>query len=92
MPFSNVKKLRVGHSLVEDFSRYLRLNDGELPSEILPKLQELTYSGSVIAGGAFTSFVDVRQKAGHPVSLVRRSPSPSPLLARDEVVLRERFG
>ena len=30
-PFSNVKYLRVNHGLVEEFSRYLRLEDGELP-------------------------------------------------------------
>ena len=85
MPFSNVKDLRVGHGLVEEFSCYLRLKGGGLPSELLPKLQELTYYGSVIAGGAFTSLVDVRQKAGHLVSLIRRSPSPRPSLASDEV-------
>jgi hypothetical protein len=75
-PFSNVKSLRVNRGLVEEFSRYLRLDDGELPPELLPELQELMYSGSSNAGDAFTSFIDARQKAGHPVSLVRRSPSP----------------
>jgi len=76
-PFSNVKSLRVDHGLVEQFSRYLRFANGQLPPELLPELQELTYSGSSNTGGAFTSFIDARQNAGHPVSLVRRSPSPS---------------
>ena len=40
-PFSNVKDLRVNHGLVEEFSRYLRLEDGELPAELLPELQEI---------------------------------------------------
>ena len=90
-PFCNVKNLHVKYGLVEDFSRYLLWNHGELPSEILPKLQELTYSGSVIAGGGFTSFVDARQKDGHPVSLVRRSPSPSPSLTSDQVRIEREF-
>ena len=40
------------------------------------ELQELTYSGSRNTGDGFTSFIDARQDAGHPVTLVRRSPSP----------------
>jgi hypothetical protein len=84
-PFSNVKNLRVNHGLVEEFSRYLRLDDGELPPGFLPELQELTYCGSINAGDAFTTFVDARQNAGHPVSLVRRSlspPAPAPPISR----------
>ena len=70
MPFSNVKFLHVNHGLVEEFSRFLRLEDGEPASELLPELQQLVYSGSSNAGDGFTSFIDTRQKAGHPVSLV----------------------
>jgi hypothetical protein len=77
-PFNNVKSLRVKHGLVEEFSRFLRLDDGELPPELLPRLQELTYSGSRNAADAFTSFIDARQNAGHPVSLFRSTNSPSP--------------
>ncbi|KAF8496774.1 hypothetical protein F5888DRAFT_1803948 [Russula emetica] len=77
-PFSNVKNLRVNHGLVQEFSRYLRLDDGKLPPELLPELQELTYFRSSDAGDAFTSFIDARRNAGHPVSLVRGSPCPSP--------------
>ncbi|KAI0271762.1 hypothetical protein BGY98DRAFT_1100250 [Russula aff. rugulosa BPL654] len=80
-PFSNVKNLRVNHGLVEEFSRYLGLDDGELPPELLPELQELTYSGSSNPGDAFTPFIDARQNAGRPVSfkLVHRSPKPKSL-------------
>ena len=77
-PFWNVKTLRIDDGLVEDLSRCLRLEDGELPLELLPELQELTYSGSADAGDAFTSFIDARQNTDHPITLVRRSQSPSP--------------
>jgi hypothetical protein len=67
--FSNVKTLRVEDGLVEELSRCLQLEDGELPLELLPELQELTCLGSGDAGDAFTSFIDSRQNAGHPVTL-----------------------
>jgi hypothetical protein len=70
-PFSTVKTLRIGDGLVEEVSRCLRLEDGELPLELLPELQELTYLGSGDTGGAFTSFIDARQNAGRPVTLVQ---------------------
>ena len=76
--FSNVKTLRVKDGLVEQLSLCLRLEDGELPLELLPELQELTYIGSRDTGDAFTSFIDARQNAGRPVTLVRQSSSPSP--------------
>ncbi|KAF8493688.1 hypothetical protein F5888DRAFT_1891233 [Russula emetica] len=75
--FSNVKTLGVEDGLVEELSRCLRLEDGELPLELLPELQEVTYSGSRDTDHAFTSFSDARQNAGRPVTLVRQSPSPS---------------
>jgi hypothetical protein len=67
--FNNVKTLRVGDGLVEELSRCLRLEDGELPLELLPELQELTYSGSRDTRDAFTSFINARQNAGRPVTL-----------------------
>jgi hypothetical protein len=72
--FSNVKTFRIEGGFVEDLSRCLGLEDGELPLELLPELQELTYSGSGDAGDAFTSFIDACQKIGHPVALIRCSP------------------
>jgi hypothetical protein len=76
--FSNVKTLRIDKGLVGQLSRCLQLEDGELPLELLPELQELTYTGSGDAGGGFTSFADARQNAGRPVILDRRSPKPRP--------------
>ena len=69
--FSNVKTLRVHHRLVGEISRCLRLDDGEYPLEILPELQELTYSGSGNADDTFTPFIDARQNAGRPVTLIK---------------------
>jgi hypothetical protein len=69
--FSNAKTLRVDDGLVKQLSDSLRLDDGELPLELLPELQELTYSGGNKTGDAFTSFIDARQNAGRPVTLVR---------------------
>ena len=70
-PFRNVKTLRIDDRLVKDISRCLQSDDGELPLELLPELQELTYSGGGDTGDGFTSFIDARQNAGHPVALVR---------------------
>ena len=80
-PFSKVKTLRVGDGLVKDVSRSLRPEDGEDPLELLPELQSLTYSGigDTVAhpGGAFASFVDARENADHPVTLVRPNARPA---------------
>ena len=43
-PFTSVKSLHVDEGVIKELSRGLRLNDGELPLDLLPKLQELTYS------------------------------------------------
>ena len=69
-PFRNVKTLWIGNGLVEQLSRCLELEDGELPMELLPELQELTYSRSGDTGDAFTSFINARQNAGRPVTVV----------------------
>ena len=66
-----VKALRIGNGLVEEVSRCLRLEDGELPLEVLPEMQDLTYTGSGNPGDAFTSFTDFRQAAGRPVTLIQ---------------------
>jgi hypothetical protein len=74
--FRNVKTLRVANGLVEDLSCCLQLDGGVLPLEMLPELQELTYSGSGNISDAFTSFIDARQDVGRPITLLRRSPGP----------------
>ena len=69
-PFSNVKTIQIWNGLVNDISRCLKSEDGELPLELLPELQQLEYFGSGNTGDAFTSFIDTRQNAGRPVTLV----------------------
>jgi hypothetical protein len=68
-PFRNVKVLRLENELVGELSRSLRLQSGETPLEILPNLEELSYSGTDVAD-AFTHFVRERQTAGYPVRLI----------------------
>ena len=71
--FSNVKTLNVDVNLVGELSRCLRPNDGEHPLEVLPELQKLSYTGGTDDIGerdTFTSFLDARQNAGHPVNLL----------------------
>jgi hypothetical protein len=80
--FSNVKTLRVDDDLVEELFCSLRLDDKEHPLELLPELQELRYSGSGGTGDAFTSFIEARQNAGRPVTVVRPSPGSVTLLPR----------
>jgi hypothetical protein len=69
--FRNLKTLQVDDGLVTELFRCLRLEDGEHALELLPELQELTYSGRVDADDTFTSFIDARQNAGHPVTLIK---------------------
>jgi hypothetical protein len=70
--FNNVKTLRIPDGLVRELSCCLQLDDGELPLELLPELQELTFSGSGAVEDAFTQFIDSRKNAGRPVTLTRR--------------------
>ena len=70
-PFSNVKALRIHMGLVKVLSRCLELEDGELPLELFPELQEITIYGSGDTGNALTSFINSRRNAGRPVILVR---------------------
>jgi hypothetical protein len=74
--FRNVRTLHVAEGLVEELSRCLLLDDGELPLEMLPELQELTYTGTGDTGDTFTSFINTRKDADLPITLVRCSPSP----------------
>jgi hypothetical protein len=81
--FSKVKTLRVQDGLVKELSRCLRLDNEGPPLELLPELQELRYSGSGNStGDAFTSFIDARQIAGRPVTLVRPNPRSVTLVPR----------
>ena len=69
--FNNVKTLRIDDGLVKELSRCLRLEDEEDPLELLPELQELTYSGTSNVNDTFTSFIDARLNADRPVSLIK---------------------
>ena len=75
--FSNVKTLRADNGLL---LRGLRLDDGELPLELLPELQELRYSGSGDTIDSLKPFIGSRQNAGRPVTLVNLRPTT---LSRD---------
>ena len=73
--FGNVKTLRVADDdLIMPVSNCLRPDDEESPMELLPELKELKY-GNITSrsdtGLEFTSFIDAREKAGHPVTLTR---------------------
>jgi hypothetical protein len=70
--FSNVETLSVDDGLVRELSCCLQLDDGELPLELLPGLQELTFSGIEDVDDAFTQFIDARKNAGRPVTVTRR--------------------
>ena len=68
--FDKVKNIRVEDGLVEQVSRALQPGEGESSTELLPELQELSYSTSGSSPDAFTLFIDARQQAGHPVTVV----------------------
>jgi hypothetical protein len=68
-PFTNVKTIHVQDGLVGKFFRSLPSDDGELPPELLPNLEEVGHSGELDALGALNAFVDARRAAGHPVNL-----------------------
>ena len=70
--FNNVKTLLITERLIEHVSLFLQLNDREVPLELLPNLQELTYSGiGNHTGDEFTPFIDARWNTGHPIALIR---------------------
>ena len=70
--FGNVKTLRVpNNGPVKQVAYSLRPDDEESPMGLLPKLKKLEYFASGDAGDLFTSFIDARERAGHPVTLIR---------------------
>ena len=69
--FGNVKTLRIEDGLVRELSRCLQLEDGEDPLDLLPELQELTYTEIGNVDDVFTTFIDARQSAGRPVTLIK---------------------
>ena len=69
--FGNVKTLFVDGGLVGQLSRALQPGKGDSPMELLPELQELSYSALGASHDAFTLFVDARQKTGRPVTIIQ---------------------
>jgi len=69
-PFGKVKTLFVDGDLVKQISGALQPDEEESPTELLPELQKLSYSASGDSRNEFTQFVDARQKASRPVTVV----------------------
>ncbi|KAH9030396.1 hypothetical protein EDB84DRAFT_1494630 [Lactarius hengduanensis] len=69
--FAGVKTLQLTGGLVGDFFRSLKLDEGELPSELLPELRELVPRGWGHTDDAFASFISARQSAGRRIRMVR---------------------
>jgi hypothetical protein len=73
--FDNAKTLYLRFWLVEQLARALQSGEEESSTELLPELQELSYltvQGTGASYDAFAGFIDERQKAGRPVTVVRR--------------------
>jgi len=75
--FRNVKTLSVHGGLVWEISRSLQVLDNEDDGEpildlLLPELDRLEFHGSGNGGDAFAPFIEARNNAGRPVTLVAR--------------------
>jgi hypothetical protein len=68
--FGSVKTLSVDNDLVGQISRALQPGEGESPTELLPELQELSYSAIGSSLIVFTPFINARQNAGRPVTMI----------------------
>jgi hypothetical protein len=73
-PFSHVTVLQVdlNDKRARELIHALQLVDGESPtdSELLPELKELQYITKRVSGKSFEAFIDARNEAGHPLTLV----------------------
>jgi hypothetical protein len=68
--FVNVKTLFVDGRLVRQLSHALQPSTQESPTELLPELQELSCPVMASSDNAFIPFIDARQKAGIPVTII----------------------
>ena len=68
--FGKVKNLTVNGTLVRQLTGALQSCQEESPTELLPELQKLSYSRTGASRKAFTQFIDAREKAGQPVTVV----------------------
>ena len=64
-----MKTLRVEDGLEGEIARCLRLDDEELPLDVLPELHDLTYSRNSETDYEFASFINARQNVGRPITL-----------------------
>ena len=74
-PFNNVKSLCMEDGLIREISGALKVRDDESTMDLLPDLKELICSANVDADDlfdTFAAFIEVRQHAGHPVTLISR--------------------
>ena len=74
--FQNVKTLSVPQGLTTELSRSLRPANGESSVDLLPELKKLEYFTYGAPSDAFSSFVEARQIAGRPVTLVSLNHLP----------------
>lgn len=73
--FQHAKTLHLRFWLVEQLASALQPGGEESPTELLPELQELSYllvPGTGSPYDTFAGFINERQKAGRPVTVVRR--------------------
>jgi len=68
--FSNAKTLVMDGGLVGQLSRSLQPAEGESPTDLLPELHELSYHSTDASDDAFFRFIDARQKADRPVTVI----------------------
>jgi len=71
LPFSGVKKLRIGSALTSELSDALKADAGGLVPNLLPELQDLEVRLDI--DDAFSTFVETRERAGR---LIRLSVPP----------------
>jgi hypothetical protein len=69
-PFGKLKSLSVVGELVKQISDALQPGEEESPTELLPELQKLSYSATGALRDSFIQFIDARQKAGRPITVV----------------------
>ena len=70
MSFRSVRSLRVEDGLDDDIAQCLQSDDGEPLWDILPELHEITYSRNSDTDNEFAPFIDARENAGRPITLV----------------------
>ena len=72
--FGNVKALYTHDRLIEQVYRSLQPGEGESLMDLLPELKEVLYSVSETSENAIAPFIEARQKAGRPVTVLHHTP------------------